>query len=429
MKAALVPSLVVLSLAPACSHPEDRRWKELLPPSEATLARSQEPTIRVYSIPTPAAAPGKTRLRDLSDHGQQALIEALAKTTNDPAALRKLLATPLEDTEAGGAVNRTRLDRTLIISVSKSLDSLPGDRLMKTIVRIKPRRSSSGEAVFEFAGYTIAKTDTQIQNIANLETTTQAKLSASAAPEIGGFGDNSIGGELSRSHKTSAAITQQYENLGIDIVPEELVVRRESERGLDVIGNTIVALTLAPPPRTDQAIAFLAGPVKMFDKGKALAAANAEFDVRPMAYLAACPLEADVELHYQMRRIIEGREHYTEGKQRVAILRGSLRPQKFQLVRADEAQRPFYQIMVAAEGNEKAITAHTIDGSSKRLLLDDYENARRLAYWLQRGGGSRPGAAAVQLRMGADPWPKGARFHARPYIFACLPEDDDSLPE
>jgi hypothetical protein len=294
---------------------------------------------------------------------------------------------------------------------------------MRTVVRIRPRRTGAQNS-FEFAGYTIAATDTKIQNIANLETSSQASLSATLAPTIGGFGDNSVEGGISRSHKTSAVITQQYENLNIDIVPHELIVTRESERGLDVIGNTIVALTLAPPPRTDEPVAFLAGATKLYDKGKALAAARAEFEVRPLAFLSACPLYADVELDYQLRRIVQGREYYTEGKQRVAIVRGSLEAEEYPLVRADEAQRALYQIVVSAGGTRSQLFARTTDGSQKALLLDDYESARSLAHWLQQGGGSRPGAGGIELRMGGDPWPRGARFKAEPYILGCDVTDE-----
>lgn len=87
----------------------------------------------------------------------------------------------------------------------------------------------------------MAPTDTKVQHIAHLETTTDPKLTTSLAPEIGGFADNGVGSELSHSRKTSADIVQQYENLGVDILPGQMVITRESERGLDVVGNTLIA--------------------------------------------------------------------------------------------------------------------------------------------------------------------------------------------
>jgi hypothetical protein len=348
------------------------------------------------------------------------MIEALAKTGADAAALRAMVASSLSRRDDGGPVDRTRLERTLIVSVAKGPEAQPGDRLMRTIVTIRPHRRDGGAAPFEFAGYTIVKTDYGMQNIAHLETKTDASLTGTLSPKVGGFGDNSLVGSLSRSHTSSADIAQQYENLNVDIVPDRLTVTRESERGLDVVGNTIVALTLAMPPLTDAPNGLLAASATLFSKGKPLAPADASIDVRPMHFLRACPLLADVELRYQLRHIVGGREYYTEGKQSVAIASGTVAPAVQTLVRGEDVSGPLYEIRVDVAGRPRgAIIASLPHGEQNLLLFDDYDEANALAVWLKGRGEARIGDGGTLLNLGNRPIPKGATLQPVPYRLAC----------
>ncbi|HEY0412349.1 MAG TPA: hypothetical protein VGD66_04325 [Allosphingosinicella sp.] len=418
--AAFTAALGLLGLS-ACAHPEDRRWLRTEIPAE--LPTDELPQVQVYSVAT-AAPPGKIRLTELSDRGQAALIEALAKTNADAATLRSLVAAPLASGGDGsGLVDRTQLDRTLIISVSKGVAAEPGDRLMRTIVTITPHRDAGQRRPpFEFAGYTIAATDNKTQNIAHLETKSDASLTATISPTIKGTGDNSLVGALSRSHTTTADIAQQYENLNIDITPERLIVTRESERGLDVVGNTIIALTLATPPRTSQPTAFLASDVKFHDKGKALPPKTASFTLRPLQYLPACPLRADVRLRYQLRHIVTGREYYTEGKQTASIVSDTIELPNQILVRPEDAQGQLYQIKIYRHRVEDgAIIATTVDGGQQPLLFDDYAEASRVAAWMKGRRDTVIGPDRVRLGKGDEHISAGSTFQAESYRLDCPP--------
>ncbi|HEX8124205.1 MAG TPA: hypothetical protein VF548_01330 [Allosphingosinicella sp.] len=422
-RAALVAGLSFLALS-ACAHPEDRRWK-MRTELDAPVPANELPDVQVYSIATPTP-PGKIRLTELSDHGQAALIEALAGTGVDAAALRSWVASPLSTDKAGsGLLDRASLDRTLIISVSKGFEAQPGDRLMRTIVTITPHRpNDAARPPFEFAGYTIAATDNKVQDIAHLETKSDASLTATVAPTISSTGANSLAGSLvgalSRSHTTSADIKQQYENLNVDITPQRLRITRESERGLDVVGNTIIALTLATPSYTDRPSAFLASSGKFFAKGKAVAPKAAALSIRPYRHLAACPLEADVVMQYQLRRIVRGREYYTEGKQRVAIVTNAVSRPKQILVRGEEALGELYQVMVYAGGSDGvALMASTVDGGQQRLLFSDYGEATALAAWMKGRRDTLIGADGTRLGLGDEDIPRGSTFQAEAYRQLC----------
>lgn len=418
-RAAFAAALSLLALS-ACAHPEDRRWK-VRTALEAPVPKTQLPDVEVYSVATPSP-PGKIKLTELSDHGQAALIEALAGTGVDAAALRTWVASPLSaDKPASGLLDRANIDRTLIINVSKGIEAEPGDRLMRTVVTITPRRAPGAtRPPFEFAGYTVAASEFKVQDIAHLETMSEASLTATLAPTIKGTGDNSIVGALSRSHTTSADIKQQHEYLTVGITPSRLRITRESERGNDVVGNTAIALTLATPPHTDRPSAFLASSGKFFTKGKAVAPKAATLAIRPFRHLAACPLEVDVELHYQMRRIVRGREHYTEGKQHVAIVSDTIKRPGQILVRGEDALGELYQVIIYAGGREEgALMASTVDGGQHRLLLSDYGEATALAAWMKGRRDTVIGADGTRLGLGDANIPRGATFQAEAYRQLC----------
>ncbi len=412
----VAPILVFALFATGCAHPEDRRWTAMSPVT--SVPDGEQPSVSVYAFAPPKPG-GRTGVRDLSDQGQAALIEAMARTPADAAALRKALATPLEgEAGAGGAVDRSRLARTIVISVRKGPDSLPGDRLMRTVVTLTPHVPADEDGTpFEFAGYSVVATDTKIQNISQLETTTEASLSASVAPKIGGFGDNSLGGEISNTRKTSADIVQQYENLGVDITPAQMIITRESERGLDVVGNTLVALTLAAPSDSERGhSAYLAGTTKLFDKGVMLSATAASLEIQPFSFFARCDLKVDVELRYQLRRIDKGREYYTEGKQTVEVMTGTLRAATQTLVRAADAQGALYQLL---DGSGSAVLVSHAGSDTRRLLFDSFDDAKRMATWLGAARRQTVGTHGPALSINGQALPRGGQYRADFYSVGC----------
>jgi hypothetical protein len=82
---------------------------------------------------------------------------------------------------AAARVDPYRASRVLVATVAKGLDTLPGDRLLWTRVFVQPIN-------FEFAGYTVAATDSRSAKIAKIENSTNTKLS------IGGGVDTDLPG-------------------------------------------------------------------------------------------------------------------------------------------------------------------------------------------------------------------------------------------
>ncbi|MFW2851183.1 hypothetical protein ACM61V_04570 [Sphingomonas sp. TX0543] len=413
-------TLAALSLA-ACAHPEDRRWTSVSELPAASLPPGEVPQVRVYSFTPPKPDAPKSTIRDFSDRGQAAIIDSLAAKSADPDAFRKQLATPLKAPSGGGADDRTKLARILVVSISKGPDSRPGDRLVRTIVTITPKRNGP-RSTFEFAGYTVAATDTKVQSIAHLEDVTDLSLTASLAPTIKGFGDNSVGGTASNKRTTSADIISQYENLNVDITPDSLVLTRESERGLDVVGNTLVSLTLAPTTGTDPLQDFVVSSQKLFEAGKPLTPEKATFAISPLSTFARADLVATVTLRYVLRRIVSGREFYTEGKQGVQLVTGNAPGvSEGVLVRSVDAQPLLYMVCIKAR-NHQPVMAVTVDGRARNVLYDDADGARAMATWLSGRSVTAIGGEGVTLGLGRTiPLPAGATYYPMPLSGGCNP--------
>lgn len=343
---------------------------------------------------------------------------------NYAIALRKALAAPIAGPSGDkGTDDRTKIARALVVSINKGLASLPGDRLMRTTVTITPA-TDAGASPFVFAGYSIAATDNKVQSIAHLEDETDLSLKGSLAPKIGGFGDNGVEASVGRTKKATVDMSAQYENLNVDILPDRLTITRESERGLDVVGNTLVSLTLAAPPSADSPQYFIASSQKLFEAGKALTADKATFAISPLKVFADRDLRVNVTLSYVLRRVVNGREYYTEGKQSVQVVADTIPApaDSTVLVRAADAQPTLYMVCVRATPH-RAVSATTVNGQIRVVTYDELDDARAMATWLTAGGGAAIGKDGITLKLAkAVPLPPGARYYPMPVSLGCAPK-------
>src|ERR1700712_5054115 len=87
------------------------------------------PQVSVYSFPQPSPNPlTPPGLKDLSDHGQSAYIEALTKSGGRSDIVRNELGKPITETlkqEASEGHDPYRFDRVLVATVIKGTDMLP----------------------------------------------------------------------------------------------------------------------------------------------------------------------------------------------------------------------------------------------------------------------------------------------------------------
>jgi len=405
-----------LSTTLGCEHWEDYRWsggdpivKPLtnqqireLPPLAKNWAPAvdgddidwQEPSVQVYSFPTPNPSQPPLAIKDLSDRGQAALISALLKPGAKLDTLRAAVATPLSEEPGGIASVQESYSRTLVASVTKGVDALPGDRLMWTWILVKPRN-------FRFRGYSIVATDNQVLNIEHVQTDTTGSLQAQAGKQLAlgqtvssGSSTNTttltdtlgLTGSLSQQRTASADVNQQYMKLGADIWPHFLRIYRESERNLDVGGNTLVSLTVQADGWKSPAVEHVtarASKLKLTKSGTMSAPKAALFQLTIEKEPPHCALVADVRLLYQIRTIQSHRNTYLEGKQNVGIRQNATPWHAVTIVPANEVRPPSWEVV-----NDQGFPIEASDVYRHRLPLDfsSFEDARLFAEWVQANG-------------------------------------------
>jgi len=406
-----------------CEHAENYRWAsgrdpvvigEAAAPSGSTFGDWRTPAVAVYSYATPApavtAAPTSTKfsIKDLSDHGQAALVEAMSKAGADAKTIMSTIATSggAENADGGGAspTFEGSYSRTIVATVTKGLDAGPGDRLVWTWIQIRPLN-------FNFTGYAVVATDNETLQIEQVQNQSSASLQGQAGKTTSDTSANtltspglthaltdvlgtSLGAtaSLSSQYTTSATINQQYVKLSADIVPDELRIYHESERNLDVAGNTLIALTLKLPPEVYHSPTVPIYVQRVSQLKLSNAATNAPLapaDVTLQANLDEappnCALLADVTLLYTLRHITKNARSYVEGEQTVEFKRGSVVTKAVTMVPASEVRAPSWSIYGTQDPHRT--NPITLVGNGEEILPLDFANygqATAFALWLNQ---------------------------------------------
>jgi hypothetical protein len=388
----------------------------------------EKPTVSVYSAPYAAPHPLPVTLKDLSDNGQAHAIDFVLKGPTPPKTTwQELMSVAGDDASAPERVDPYRVNRVLIATVAKGLDTLPGDRLLWTRVFVQPIN-------FEFAGYTLAATDNKSIKLASIENSTNTKLSIKGGGETGvpGLGKPEVGQEIEKTQKATADVNEQYENLGIDIQPTFLRIIRESAPGGDVAGNTAIQLSILTDPSKIWCEQVKEGcnprpivrplPVTNDDADRdeklVLVVSNAHLadgeqdpriNVLPQSALPHCPLKANVWMLYEIRNIKSGRQNYLEGLQQVELSQEGYNAEAVDIVPADDIAPAVWSIKVTDAKAKPPVTDDTPDltaqidkGSVRKLVFTDYLTTSELAHWLK---------TQMATSTGPDPRLKTMTFH------------------
>lgn len=394
--------VITLSLS-GCPHPENQRWADtpnyvvdgkvaevLKDVKTATEIDWSKPQVNVYSHASPPKDEPNLSIKDISDRGQAAFIEAMTRPNIKPDDFRSILAKPFaSDSQISLTPKKIHnvFNRTLVATVTKGLDAKPGDRLMWTSILIKPNN-------FSFGGYTVFATDNQVINIEHVQDQTtnsiqgqvSATLPSPAQPNVG------ITTKYENQYTTSADINEQYTKNSVDILPNYLRIYRESERNLDVAGNTLIDLSAIIDPKKWHKTANGATPIEsrvllasnpdLRKNGKLLAPKDANIDLTLVLSSPHCPLTAQVSMIYQMREIISHRDSYQEGEQEVEIKKNATPWKNVEIVSADEVHPSTWEII--SDKDKIPIMAQTANGETLKLAFSDFETAFEVAEWMKK---------------------------------------------
>jgi hypothetical protein len=216
----------------------------------------------------------------------------------------------------------------------------------------------------------------------------------------------SVSGSLSNQYTTSANILQQYEQLGVDIVPTFLRIYRESERNQDAAGNTIIKLSVLADPRllTSEIAASTrvveGSNPKLTKAGVPLSAKAASLDVELIESPLHCPLRAKARLLYEIRKITGNERIYIEGDQVVIVEQHATPWREFVVVSADDVVPAAFGIF---NDRRIGILAKTPSGISVPLAFSDYDTARAMAVWMNEERATTIGNKGIELTLGGAP--------------------------
>ncbi|SAK81573.1 hypothetical protein AWB78_03924 [Caballeronia calidae] len=410
-----ITGLLLTTTCLCACHPEQYRWSnnpQFVESANFKTAMANDldrPKVNVYSYAVEKEdKTQKNPLTELSDRGQSAMIDALAKANaTQTKALHKLLGDQDDKGKETGIKLKAydRFERTLVVMVQKAPRSKPGDRLIRTVLEVEP-------IGFSFAGYKVPATDIKLQTIAQVTNTTESSVSAKLSPDLTGkiAGSAEAGFSASDTKQGVAQIDQRYNNLSVDIGPNHLRVVRESERGMDLEGNVIITpITVRLPKTALGHAAVLASSNDSFFKGKARRT-RAEIDLSPtiLDLPDADPLTVKATLTYSTRiPSDESRKYYVEGKQDVEIESDVQKYCKLVVLDAADVIPDLYEIH---DDKGRPLLVDLKYAAQAPLVFDDYLAAKSFASWVDTAGEGSIGKIGYTLTMGDSH--RSGHFHA-----------------
>jgi hypothetical protein len=309
----------------------------------------------------------------------------------------------LSSDEEPGEKDPFLFERVLVATVAKGVKWPPGDRMVWTRIFVRPIN-------FKFAAYTIASTENETVKVSSVEATKVRKLSADIGLAIPGIDGSKLSLAPSREStvKTTSDVSTQYERLGVDITPNFLRIIRESGAGGDVIGNTMVALSMTTDPELileqksrhppEPEIRLVVTGAHLEDDGK-----DPAIEILPLVPLPHCALRAKISAVYEQRHVQSGREFYDESRQQVVFIHDADDERTIELIGADDVSPFVWSIQLVPKDQKPgklgthptlsarfAKTARGLDqsdggeeGSWRELVFSDYGRAAKLAHWVR----------------------------------------------
>jgi hypothetical protein len=369
--------LLPAALSACCSDtPLDKRWDKLADPAfvQEQPGSAYAPSLWVAAVP--AAAPAGTSPKDLADRTGASYFRELGRFSKSSAEFIQLAGKPLG--AAGGRIDTTSFSRTLVITVSRPRLRV-GDRLVRTRIVVTPEN-------FRFSNYTIAATAYSTVNIDSINTSKTTAFGAELDPTFAGglVGAGKLSASSSRTVTDAAQVSQQIEQLTVAIEGQSLVIYRESERGLDLTGATLIKLSLQVKDPADSGEVdhqYLVSGQSLFNDDKALTQDKASISISEAAITRPVDFKALATLEYVSRHIVSGADTYQESDDEVQFLTSPNPPpkQEFPLILAREMALPRWTVYSRDMSNVFYVGSRV---GSRQLVFSDYEAAQQFAHWL-----------------------------------------------
>jgi len=361
-------SFIALALV-GCAGASVDRWSHVegLPPYAP-------PVLTVSSAPAAGGEP--LSVKGLPDRAAGAYIAALAGKEKSSDDLRGALAKPI----GGVAASRdaTVAPRVVVVGVEREA-ARPGDRLLSTIVSIRP----AGPA-FHFVDYQQAATDRAVIDIGQVSITDQLSGSVGVAPGALSTAEGVTANLAASRTKAASRAIRGESDLTVDVSPDLIRIYRTGAEGRDLTGDTLVKLSLREPP-SDARTYALADADLRDEKGAPMPTDKLLIKLKFVTLVPARNLWVCARLAYEDRVVVDGAKSYDEGRQSVVLKSGETPWTPYLVASAEELEIPLWVV------EDKAGGALALDDGMavNTLTFDDYDAAVDFLAWAQHARAER----------------------------------------
>ncbi len=358
----------------SCASPTLLRWREGDPTG---LTDAKSPSL---SITSQAADPDTPlTAKTLPERAAAAYIRALAAQSKDPSKLRALMATPIRKGDSGSAAND--LPRVMVIDVQRN-GVRPADRFMMTEVDVKPTMAPAGPD-YVFTDYQAASTANSNISIGTVSVTNQTTGTLSATPTIAAASLGAASYSVQSTNASTHNISETTQ-LSVNAMPTLVTVVRTGGEGVDLVGNTLVKLTVHLPEASAFPI-FVADTDLFEDDGSRKPPAKAKVTITPTQFVAAHDIYACAKLKYVDRQVESGTRYRDEGHQTVKFFSDFVDWTPFLLVPKADMQSSVWLIMsLSAEMKPEIALEMDSELGWVPLYFDNYDKAQAFRAWVAK---------------------------------------------
>lgn len=286
----------------------------------------------------------------------------------------KTLSTKPDDDSAG---DQTILHRTIIVSVKKSIDLAPADRIYATDVSITLQHA-------RFIGWDTLSSSYNTVNAGTVSFTQANGLTEGVSAAITG---PSITPSLTASQTDTRAesftATPQTEGLTAILSPGRctLTIHRAGGTGLELAGNTVIKADIEYVDPPDDMYFFSVDSYVGKNK-KPLAPALLKLTRKPVATIPLhTPIKASIGMNYAIWHVVRGDQTCEEGDDDVQKIDMSMFPQLVDLVPEREASPSGY---VLKKHGGDVLKARSAGGNPNELCFKSFFDATDFLDYIRR---------------------------------------------
>ncbi len=363
-------ALSLAGLLAACGAAPQQSLLRWSPGHAANLTSANEklkPTLFVSSQPVDPAP--TFSVRTLPERAAASYIRALAGKTKNIEDLKTSIGKPISAAPA----DPSSLRRVLVIDVQRQ-GVRPADRYTRMLVEIKPAGNK-----FRFTDFQSASTLNTTINVGSVAISRQLNGSLSAAPTFGGAASPLSAAVGFTNSNGSTHNINEVSQLSVNVTPTRVTVLRTGGEGIDLVGNTLVQLSLHADESQLQR-QFVAAPDLLDEKTRDFAMPDkASLNATMVSLLPPQQVWVCARASYVDRVVTAGEATRDEGAQEVDFRSDTLPWQPYLLVGPDETSLPLWIV----EANGAQVAVETPEGI-KGIVFDDYDRAASFRAWVQK---------------------------------------------